>query len=133
METFDITKIIEHYAPNIEELSKLLFPHVKYPVCAFDRVLKGETNLDTAQVCILAKYLGVLVSDLFNTAFDWKGSYDHTHKCLTFVKGTYRVNLNYDGTFVTIYRDGKVIKQVVKSGAQEMTLTDFIQYINNLI
>lgn len=133
METFDITKIIEHYAPNIEELSKLLFPHVKYPVCAFDRVLKGETNLDTAQVCVLAKYLGVLVSDLFNIALDWKGSYDHIHRCLTFVKGAYRVNLNYNGTFVTIYRDGKVIKQVVKSDAQEMTLTDFIQYINNLI
>lgn len=132
METFDITQIIEQYAPDTDELSKLLFPHVKYPKQAFDRVLKGEANLDTAQVCALAKYLGVLVSDLF-TADGWKASYDKTNSCLTFVRGTYRVNLNYKGTFITVYNDGKMINQVMRHTTDEMGITDFIQYINNLI
>jgi hypothetical protein len=132
MEKFNIQKIIEHYSPNTEELGRVLFPHIKYPKQAFDRVLKGEANLDSRQIELLASYLGVFVSDLFSLD-DWKGSWDNEHKCLTFVKGLYRVNLNYGGSFITVYQDGKMIRQEIKSRADSMSLTDFIQYINNLI
>lgn len=133
MEKFSVQKIIEHYSPNIEELSKLLFPHVKYPKQAFDRVLKGEANLDSAQIESLAEYLGVFASDLFALDEDWKGSWNSKCKCLTFVKGLYQVNLNYNGSFITVYKDGKLMSQEIKSHADSMSLTDFIQYINNLI
>ena len=132
MEKFNIQKIIEHYSPNTEELGRVLFPYIKYPKQAFDRVLKGEANLDSHQIELLASYLGVFVSDLFSLN-DWKGSWDNDHKCLTFVKGLYRVNLNYGGSFITVYQDGKMIHQEIKSCADSMSLTDFIQYINNLI
>ena len=132
MEKFNIQKIIEHYSPNTEELGRVLFPYIKYPKQAFDRVLKGEANLDSHQIELLASYLGVFVSDLFSLN-DWKGSWDNEHKCLTFVKGLYRVNLNYGGSFITVYQDGKMIHQEIKSRADSMSLTDFIQYINNLI
>lgn len=132
MEKFNIQKIIEHYSPNTEELGRVLFPYIKYPKQAFDRVLKGEANLDSHQIELLASYLGVFVSDLFSLN-DWKGSWDNEHKCLTFVKGLYRVNLNYGGSFITVYQDGKMIHQEIKSHADSMSLTDFIQYINNLI
>ena len=132
MEKFNIQKIVEYYSPNTEELGRVLFPHIKYPKQAFDRVLKGEANLDSHQIELLASYLGVFVSDLFSLD-DWKGSWDNEHKCLTFVKGLYRVNLNYSGSFITVYQDGKMIHQEIKSHADSMSLTDFIQYINNLI
>lgn len=132
MEKFNIQKIIEHYSPNTEELGRVLFPYIKYPKQAFDRVLKGEANLDSHQIELLASYLGVFVSDLFSLN-DWKGSWDNEHKCLTFVKGLYRVNLNYGGSFITVYQDGKMIHQEIKSHADSMSLTDFIHYINNLI
>ena len=132
MEKFNIQKIIEHYSPNTEELGRVLFPYIKYPKQAFDRVLKGEANLDSRQIELLASYFGVFVSDLFSLD-DWKGSWDNEHKCLTFVKGLYRVNLNYGGSFITVYQDGKMIHQEIKSHADSMSLTDFIQYINNLI
>lgn len=132
MEKFNIQKIIEHYSPNTEELGKVLFPYIKYPKQAFDRVLKGEANLDSHQIELLASYLGVFVSDLFSLD-DWKGSWDNKHKCLTFIKGLYRVNLNYGGSFITVYKDGKMAYQEIKSRADSMSLTDFIQYINNLI
>ena len=132
MEKFNIQKIIEHYSPNTEELGRVLFPYIKYPKQAFDRVLKGEANLDSHQIELLASYLGVFVSDLFSLN-DWKGSWDNEHKCLTFVKGLYRVNLNYGGSFITVYQEGKMIHQEIKSRADSMSLTDFIQYINNLI
>lgn len=133
METFNITKIIEQYAPNTNELSKVLFPYIKYPKQAFDRVLKGEANLDSEQITRLASYLGVLVSDLFNMKDDWKGSYDTTKKCLIFTKGEYKINLNYNGSFITVYKDNKVIHREVKSCADSMTFEDFIRYINKFI
>ena len=141
MEKFNIQKIIEHYSPNTEELGRVLFPHIKYPKQAFDRVLKGEANLDSAQIELLANYLGVLVADLFSVD-DWKGEWDNKLRCLTFVKGLYQgnfvkglyqVNLNYGGSFITVYKDGKMVHQEIKSNADGMSLTDFIQYINNLI
>ena len=141
MEKFNIQKIIEHYSPNTEELSRVLFPYIKYPKQAFDRVLKGEANLDSAQIELLANYLGVLVADLFSVD-DWKGEWDNKLRCLTFVKGLYQgnfvkglyqVNLNYGGSFITVYKDGKMVHQEIKSNADGMSLTDFIQYINNLI
>ena len=39
---FNIGNVIEHYKLNTEDLAKVLFPTVKYPKQAFDRVLKGE-------------------------------------------------------------------------------------------
>lgn len=133
MKAFNINRIIEHYqVQNIEELSKVLFPNVKYPKQAFDRVLKGETDLDSSQIELLASYLGVLPSDLF-TLDDWKGGWDSDNKCLTFIKGTYQVNLNYNGVFITVYNSGKMIRQIVTSQIINMPLTDFIQYINKLI
>lgn len=133
MEHFNITKVIEHFSPDIDELGKVLFPYIKYPKQAFDRVLRGEANLDSKQIEQLASYLGVLVQDLFTCDENWKGSYDKEYKCLTFVKGLYRVNLNYNGSFITVYKDGKQIHQEVKCNTEAMAFTDFIQYINNLI
>ena len=111
--------------------SKVLFPHIKYPKQAFDRVIKGEANLDSVQIAQMASYLGVFVADLF-AVDEWKGSWDERFKCLTFVKGLYQVNVNYHGSFITVYKDGKVIHQEIKQ-ANDMTLADFLQYINNLI
>lgn len=133
MEHFDITKVIEHFGPNLEELGKVLFPYIKYPKQAFDRVLRGEANLDSKQIEQLASYLGVLVTDLFTFDENWQGAYDNLHRCMTFVKGSYRVNLNYNGSFITVYKEGKQIHQEVKCNTESMSLTDFIQYINQLI
>lgn len=132
MENFDIAKVIDHFCPDIEELSKVLFPHIKYPKQAFDRIIRKEANLDTEQLTKLASYLGVLVSDLFSFN-EWKGGWSNATKSLTFIKGEYRVNLNYGGSFITVYKDGKVVHQEIKPNADSMSLTDFIQYINNLI
>ena len=82
MEKFNIQKIIEHYSPNTEELGRVLFPYIKYPKQAFDRVLKGEANLDSHQIELLASYLGVFVSDLFSLN-DWKGSWRVIYHCVS--------------------------------------------------
>ena len=129
MEQFNINSVIEHYKLNIEDLAKVLFPTVKYPKQAFDRVLKGETNLDIKQIETLASHIGVLVTDLFS-AGTWKSSSEDG--CLTMLKGDYKVKLNYNGVFVSIYKNNNLIKQKI-SNVPDMTMHEFINYLDNFI
>lgn len=129
MEQFNINSVIEHYKLNTEDLAKVLFPTVKYPKQAFDRVLKGETDLDIKQIETLASYIGVLVTDLFS-AGTWKGSSEDG--CLTMLKGSYKVKLNYKGVFVSIYKNNNLIEQKI-SNVPDMTMSEFINYLDNFI
>ena len=125
MEQFNINSVIEHYKLNTEDLAKVLFPTVKYPKQAFDRVLKGETDLDIKQIETLASYTGVLVTDLFS-AGTWKGLSEDG--CLTMLK----VKLNYKGVFVSIYKNNNLIEQKI-SNVPDMTMHEFINYLDNFI
>lgn len=129
MEKFDINRIIEYYKLDTEEVSKVLFPNVKYPKQAFDRVLKGEANLDTEQIERLASHMCVLTTELFS-ADTWKGSSEDG--CLVMLKGEYKVKLNYNGVYVSIYKNNSLILQNI-SNVPSMTVQEFINYINNVI
>ena len=129
MEQFNINSVIEHYKLNTEDLAKVLFPTVKYPKQAFDRVLKGETDLDIKQIETLASHIGVLVTDLFS-AGTWKGSSEDG--CLTMLKGDYKVKLNYKGVFVSIYKNNNLIEQKI-SNVPDMTMSEFINCLDNFI
>ena len=129
MNQFNINSVIEHYGLNIEELAKVLFPNVKYPKLAFDRIIKGEANLDITQIEVLASYIGVLVQDLFSVD-TWKASYEDN--CFTVTKGAYKVKLNYNGVFMFFYKDNKPIGENI-TNAPSMTIKEFVNYIDNFI
>lgn len=126
---FNINSVIEHYKLNTEDLAKVLFPTVKYPKQAFDRVLKGEANLDVVQLERLAKHVGVLITDLFYVD-TWKSLSDNG--CLTLLKGDYKVKLNYNGVYISIYKNNELIYQRI-SNIPDMTVNEFVNYLNNLI
>ena len=130
MEQFNINSVIEHYKLNIEDVAKVLFPTVKYPKQALDRILKGESHLDIVQVEKLANYIGVLVTDLFS-ANTWKGSAAEDG-CLTLQKGQYKAKLNYNGVYLSIYKDNVLIEQKI-SNVPDMTIQEFINFLDNLI
>lgn len=129
MKHFSINDVIEHYKLNAEDLSKVLFPNVKYPKQAFDRVLKGETSLDITQIEKLASHIGVLVRDLFSVN-SWKGSAEDGH--LIFLKGDYKAKLNYKGAFLSIYKNNVLLEQKI-TNAPSMTMEEFINYLDNFI
>ena len=126
---FNIKKIIKRYELNIDDLAKVLFPSVKYPEKAFNRILRGKANLDTEQLERLAEYIGVFISDLFpiNT---WKGS--NENECLTLIKGPYKIKVNYKGAYISLFINNELIEQIV-ANTTSMSLDDFIEYINSLI
>ena len=129
MKQFNINGIIEYYNLNPENIAKVLFPTVKYPKQALDRILKGEADLSIKQIENLASYIGVLVSDLF-LLDSWKGSSEDG--CLTMLKGDYKVKLNYKGVFMSIYKNNKLIDQRI-SNIPNMAMHEFVTFLNNFI
>ena len=129
MEQFNISNVIEHYKLDTDDLAKVLFPAVKYPKQAFDRVLKGEASLDIEQVERLASHIGVLVTDLFS-AKTWKGRTEDG--CLTLLKGEYKAKLNYNGVYLSIYKNSVLIEQKI-SNVPDMTMGEFISFLDNFI
>lgn len=124
---FNITKVIELYKLDVNEVAEALFPNVRYKKLALDRVLKGEAYINTEQLQALAKLTGVLISDLFNVD-NWKGSAEDG--CLTFLKGDYKAKLNYNGAWLSLYKNNELIKQEMFT--PNMTLDEFIQHITEL-
>lgn len=127
-QNFNISKVIEHYKLDIEDVASALFPHARYQKLALGRVLKGEAYLNTYQLQALAKLAGVFVHDLF-TIDDWKGSSEDG--CLTFIKDDYKVKLNYKGVYLSIYKGPKLIHQELTLNS--MTIMEFIEHINKVI
>lgn len=129
IEKFNINNVIEHYKLDVEILAKVLFPSVKYPKQAFDRVLKEETVLSTSQLESLASYLGVTISDLYSPG-SWKDAIENGY--LTFTKDEYKAKLNYNNVFLSIYKNNDLIHSVI-GNIPNMTIGEFINYINNQI
>lgn len=130
MEKFNINEIVGRLSPEeAAQLPKVLFPDVKFPKLAFNRILKGEAHLDTCQVAKLAEFLGMPVADLFR-AGSWRGGSEDGY--LTLSRGRYRAKLNYGGVYLTLYKDDEVIGQVL-SNVPGMTVQEFTEYLNKLI
>nr|DAW00973.1 MAG TPA: transcriptional regulator, HTH_3 family, Transcriptional Regulaator, Strucutral.9A [Caudoviricetes sp.] len=124
---FNINRVIEYYKLDVNEVAEALFPNVRYKKLALDRVLKGEAAINTEQLQALAKIAGVLTSDLFNID-SWKGSAEDG--CLTFLKGEYKAKLNYNGAWLSLYKNNELIKQEMFT--PNMTLDEFIKHITEL-
>ncbi len=129
MKHFSLKRIIEVYSLDPLVIAKVLFPNAKHPKPAFDRVLKGNANLDTDQLQLLASHIGVLPADLFSIN-NWKSGTEGG--CMTLTKDEYKVKLNYNGTFLTIFKNEQVVKQEIV-GSITMSITELIKHIDNLI
>ena len=129
MEKFDLNKVLDFYKPDLDAVAKVLFPHNNFPQAALRRVLPGPTTIDANQIGALAEYLGVLVADLYSIDMDWKGSFEKGY--LTFIKGEHKAVLNYNGSFLSVYKGKNLI--ATELTATTMTIESFINHINNII
>ena len=130
MEKFNINKIMSQYGLQEQEVANLLWPMVKYPELGFKRVLRGETYLDSAQICALAHYLQVPVSDLFTVEdTDWHAI--TKDKRTIFTKGEYKIILGRDFS-VSIYKGMDEVKNYVIN-AKTVRIEEFINSIDNSI
>lgn len=125
----NIKELIKRYDLSAEALAKVLFPDVKYPKLAFARLQKGETTLDITQLSALATYIGVPAAELLSEDF-WKGGIEDN--CLVFLRGEYKAKLNYNGAFLSLYRNNELLSQEI-CGAPNMSIPKFIKYLDTTI
>lgn len=126
-QTFNLQKIIDYYDLDRNEVEKALFPHIRYQKQALDNALTGQRAISVEQLQALADLAGVFIQDLF--AIDtWKGFREDN--CLTFVKGEFKVKINYNGTYLTLLKDNKIVLQEMAS--QDRTLEEFLKHITFL-
>lgn len=131
METFNIKKVIEAYNPDIEKLAKALFPNIAYPRQAFNRILKGEANLDTQQLSKLAQYLGVTVSNLFMVDdTEWSLISKPGEYSLTFTKGEYKAILI--GQQLSVYKNDALINVLIID-KKATTIMELIKMLDSSI
>lgn len=130
MAQFNIKKVLEYYDVDRAALAKQLFPAAKYPLSAFNRIIKGEAELNTSQLEKLADFLGIMVSDLF-APDSWKGITEKGH--LVFIKGKYKARINYDNSFLSIYSaaDNTLISTHLLN-TQIITLAELVVYLDNI-
>ena len=104
---------------------------VKYPELGFKRVLRGETYLDSAQICALANYLQVPVSELFTVEdTDWHAI--NKDKRTIFMKGDYKVIIGKDLISVAIWhKHDNFYKSVASIGF--MKVSEFLSWVDNII
>ena len=126
-QSFNLAKVIEYFKLDREEVEAVLFPHVRYRKQALDRVLKGEGQLTVEQLQALANLSGVFIQDLFSLD-TWKGGKEDN--CLTFLKGEFKVKLNYNGVFLSIYKGTTLVHREINSSNK--TLQEFLDYITLL-
>ncbi len=129
MEKFNLAEVIKRYALDPEKLAGILFPTVKYPRLALSRILKGEAYLDTSQLEALANYLGVFVHDLYIVQKGWQGGSEENS--IIFTKGPYKARLNYQGVYLSLYKEDGLIHQELT--LTNMSIPEFFNYIDNLI
>lgn len=127
VQEFNLSKVIEHFRLNTEDVANALFPHVRYKKLALDRIIRENLPVDTRQLNIIANLAGVLVSDLF-LIDTWKGSTEDN--CITFLKGDYKAKLNYNGSWLSFYKNNELLTQ--EAFTFGITLDQFIEHINEL-
>ena len=128
MKQFDINGVIKDFNLDKDEIAKVLFPDAKYPKLAFNRIVKGEASLSVEQLEILASHLGIMPASLL-TMNSWRDATEDGF--LTFEKGPFKVKLNYNGAFLSVYKDNKLVEQMI-TGAS-MSIDKFIELIDDLI
>lgn len=130
MQSFNLEYIIAKNDLNKDFLAADLFQNNKYPRIALERVLAGKSNLDTMQLDILAKILGLHVSELFQET-TWN-RLDHVDK-IVFARRNCRVELNLKTLIADVYKDDSllVVESVICD--KSIMLTEFLKTVNNLV
>lgn len=131
MEKFNINKIMSQYGLQEQEVANLLWPMVKYPELGFKRVLRGETYLDSAQICALANYLQVPVSELFTVEdTDWHAI--SKDKRTIFTKGDYKAIIGRDLCSLAVWHNNdNFYNSMAPIGVMEISV--LLQQIDEII
>lgn len=125
----DLKRIIDSFDLDKTEIANELFPDIKYPSLALNRIINNEAKLDSDQLYKLAAMLDIEVGSLYNKA--WKLSSGETGK-ITLARDNYRAVLNTNTFELKIFLNESLVHETLFL-IRNITLTELVESINNYI
>ena len=132
MSTFNLKHIISRYNLNENNLAIELFPGNKFPNLALKRIVSGDSFLDTKQIEILAKIIGVPVKDLFMSE-DWTFQQNSNIDKFVFVKNDYRAELIRESLITNIYHKDRLLAKETIIVDKNIILSEYLELVNQVI
>lgn len=129
MKTIDLNKIIEDNNLDVKELAGELFPDIKYPKLALDRILRGESKLDTDQLSRLSLYTGLPIEVLYSGT-PWKTNI--SDKLVQFKTGDYKAELDRETWVTKIFHKGTIFHESIIHQST-IPLDEYFEELNSLI
>ena len=128
MNAIDVKQIIETRGLDKKEIASQLFPGNKYPALALNRVIAGDSFLDSMQISKLSLLSGLTIPEIFGVKWDTKAE----ENVLLFTYGDYRAELNRD-TWVTkiFHYDSMFHESIIHSGT--IALSKYLYELNLII
>lgn len=131
MSAFNINQIVTTYKLDEKTLAKELFPNNLHPHIAYERISSGKAFLNTKQLEMLAKIVGVQMHELFNSE-NWTIS-NRDDNSISFIKGKHRVELIIDKNITNIYCQDKLIAEQTIILDKNIMLKEYLELINTTI
>jgi len=131
MNNINLNRIIEEKNLDVKALAQELFPTVKFPKLALNRILSGEAFLDTNQLSKLSFITGIPISELFESG-DWETSLG-TAGLHHFTNGKYKATLDTTTWVTKIYMNDSLFHDAVihdRTVALSVYLADLTNLIN---
>lgn len=124
-----IKAIIERQGLEMNDVAKQLFPQHKHPRLALNRVMSGESFLDSNQLSKFALLTGLTISELF-TGENWKSkTKEGIH---VFTNGSFRAELDPKTWITKIFHwDSIFHESIIHSGST--LLSEYLMELENII
>lgn len=129
---FYLNNVLKNYKLNPADVASIMFPTNKNADLALRRILKGEGHVSVDQLEVLAQYVGVSVSTIYEAGCDlW---HDVTEEPDNFCikRGIYVAKYIYATHVLTVTADDKeLFNDVVADG--DLLVQDLVNIINSII
>jgi hypothetical protein len=130
MKTINLSKIIKDNNLKVKEVAQELFPNIKYPKLALDRILRGESRLDSDQLSRLSMYTGMSIEQIY-TGENWQKP-EARGNLLTLHSGEYRAEINTDSWTTKLFHKQTIMHDLVIH-QKAITLDNYINDLNTRI
>lgn len=130
MKSIDLKKLMDSHGLKKRDVATQLFPGIKYPVLALNRVLKGEALLDTDQISKLAAILKVPISTLFNEKTQWE--MQGTKTGITLTTGKYRAELDTNTWLTRVFANDTLFHEAILHNGR-IYLSEYIEMLNQIV
>ncbi len=124
----DVLNVIEKCKLDPKEVAKQLFPDNKYPKLALNRVLSGDSFLDSEQISKLAMLAGVSVTQLYTSG--WKTQ--NKKNTIIFTNDSYRVELNTETWVSKIFDKESMFHESVLS-SKFIPISEYLAKVKSII